>query len=82
MFLLFVVSFTFLVSVARFAVIDINNDPNTLPNHQLSLDINNGQCEADIVMKKFIDMIKTNDASKFRSTIGMLGERIIKYVES
>ena len=33
-----------------------------------------GQCEADVVMKRFIDIIKTNDASKFRSTVGMLGE--------
>ena len=24
-------------------------------------------------MKRFIDIIKTNDASKFRSTVGMLG---------
>lgn len=55
------------------AVNDVNNSPGILPNHKLSLDINDGQCEADVVMKRFIDIIKTNDASKFRSTVGMLG---------
>ena len=55
------------------AVKDVNNSPGILPNHKLSLDINDGQCEADVVMKRFIDIIKTNDASKFRSTVGMLG---------
>ena len=60
--------------MALIAVQDVNNSPDVLPNHRLSLDINDGQCEADIVMKRFIDIIKTNDARKFRSTVGMLGK--------
>ena len=60
--------------MALIAVQDVNKSPDVLPNHRLSLDINDGQCEADIVMKRFIDIIKTNDARKFRSTVGMLGK--------
>jgi hypothetical protein len=55
------------------AVNDINNNPDILPKHRLVLDIQDGQCEADVVMKKFIDFIKNKDPSRFRSTIGILG---------
>ena len=64
------------------AVAAVNANPDILPDHQLSLDINDGQCEADVVMKRFIDIIKTNDASKFRSTVGMLGEWIVTSMTS
>ena len=57
------------------AVDDINENPAILPNHRLMLDIQNGQCEADVVMKKFIDFIKNKDPSKFRSMVGILGIR-------
>jgi len=70
-----------LAAVAMIAVKDVNNDSDILPGHQLSLDINDGQCEADVVMKRFIDIIKTNDASKFRSTVGMLGPACSDTVE-
>ena len=33
----------FILSVAMIAVKDVNNSPDVLPNHQLSLDINDGQ---------------------------------------
>ena len=56
------------------AVDDINNNPDILPDHRLMLDIQNGQCEADVVMKKFIDFIKNKDPSKFRSMVGILGK--------
>ena len=58
------------------AVADINKNPNILPGHKLMLDIQDGQCEADIVMKKFIDFIKNKDPSRFRRTVGILGESI------
>ena len=58
------------------AVADINNNPNILPGHKLMLDIQDGQCEADIVMKKFIDFIKNKDPARFRRTVGILGEWI------
>ena len=61
------------ISVAIMAVNDINNNPDILPKHRLVLDIQDGQCEADVVMKKFIDFIKNKDPSRFRSTIGILG---------
>ena len=63
------------------AVNDINNNPNVLPRHRLVLDIQDGQCEADVVMKKFIDIIKTKDNTRFRSTVGMLGPACSDTVE-
>ena len=60
--------------MAIMAVDDINNNPDILPDHRLMLDIQNGQCEADVVMKKFIDFIKNKDPSKFRSMVGSLGK--------
>ena len=59
------------------AVDDINsNRSQILTSHLLKLDINDGKCEADVVMKRFIDIIKTKDAHRFRSTVGMLGNKI------
>ena len=59
--------------VAMMAVNDINKNPDILTKHRLVLDIQDGQCEADVVMKKFIDFIKNKDPSRFRSTVGILG---------
>ena len=58
------------------AVEDVNLHCGVLANHKLVLSINDGKCEADVVMKRFIDIIKTKDTSRFRSTVGMLGDRI------
>ena len=55
------------------AVNDVNMNPNILSKHKLVMSINDGQCEADVVMKRFIDIIKTKDTSRFRSTVGILG---------
>ena len=57
------------------AVEDVNLNLDILSNHKMVLSINDGKCEADVVMKKFIDIIKTKDTSRFRSTVGMLGEK-------
>ena len=62
--------------MAIMAVDDINNNPDILPDHKLMLDIQNGQCEADVVMKKFIDFIKNKDPTKFRSMVGILGKNL------
>ena len=59
------------------AVEDVNHNSDILANHNLVLGINDGKCEADVVMKRFIDIIKTKDTSRFRSTVGMLGEQRI-----
>ena len=48
------------------AVEDVNRNLNILSSHKLVMSINDGKCEADVVMKKFIDIIKTKDASRFR----------------
>ena len=60
-------------AVALMAVNDVNMNPNILSKHKLVMSINDGQCEADVVMKRFIDIIKTKDTSRFRSTVGILG---------
>ena len=62
------------VLVAQMAVEDVNHNSDILTNHNLVLSINDGKCEADVVMKRFIDIIKTKDTSRFRSTVGMLGK--------
>ena len=55
------------------AVEDVNKDQGILANYKVVLSINDGKCEADVVMKRFIDIIKTKDNTRFRSTVGMLG---------
>ena len=59
------------------AVKDVNQNAGILPTHRLVLGINDGKCEADVVMKTFIDIIKTKDTSRFRSTVGMLGDHYL-----
>ena len=56
------------------AVADINNNNKILPDYKLRLDIQDGQCKADVVMKRFIDFVKTRDRARFRRTVGILGE--------
>ena len=70
-----------LTSVAQMAVEDVNTDTAVLSNYKLVLSINDGKCEADVVMKKFIDIIKTKDNTRFRSTVGMLGPACSDTVE-
>ena len=60
--------------VAIMAVEHINNNPDILPGYRLLLDIQDGKCKADIVMKRFIDFVKTRDRDRFRKTVGILGE--------
>ena len=56
------------------AVDHINSNPDILPGYKLLLDIQDGQCKADVVMKRFIDFVKTRDSGRFRRTVGILGE--------
>ena len=63
--------------VAQMAVRDVNLNTNVLSSHKLVMSINDGKCEADVVMKRFIDIIKTKDTSRFRSTVGMLGNTVL-----
>ena len=59
--------------VAKMAVDDINDNSTILKNYDLSLDIKDGKCEPDVVMKMFIDIIRTKAISRFSSTVGVLG---------
>jgi len=70
-----------LAKVAQMAVADVNLNPSILNSHKLVMSINDGMCEADVVMKRFIDIIKTKDTSRFRSTVGMLGPACSDTVE-
>ena len=63
------------------AVEDVNADNSILSKYKLVLSINDGKCEADVVMKRFIDIIKTKDNTRFRSTVGMLGPACSDTVE-
>ena len=56
------------------AVDDINANQTMLTNYDLSLDIKDGKCEPDVVMKMFIDIIRTKAISRFSSTVGVLGK--------
>ena len=67
----------FHIKVAQMAVRDVNLNTNILSSHKLVMSINDGKCEADVVMKRFIDIIKTKDTSRFRSTVGMLGNTVL-----
>ena len=55
------------------AVDDVNRNESMLADYELSLDIKDGKCEPDVVMKKFIDFIKTKEISRFSSTVGEYG---------
>ena len=59
------------------AVDDINSNTNILTDYHLELLVYDGQCQADVVLKRFIDIIKTADSSRFQSTVGMLGKQHI-----
>ena len=62
------------------AVDDINANNSLLTNYDLSLDIKDGKCEPDVVMKMFIDIIRTKAKSRFSSTVGVLGRKIIFFL--
>ena len=64
------------------AVDDVNNNKTMLTDYELSLDIKDGKCEPDVVMKKFIDFIKTKEISRFSSTVGVLGPACSNTVEA
>ena len=64
------------------AVDDVNRNKSMLTNYELSLDIKDGKCEPDVVMKKFIDFIKTKEISRFSSTVGVLGPACSNTVEA
>ena len=70
------------ISVARMAVDDVNSNTSMLANYELSLDIKDGKCEPDVVMKMFIDIIRTKALSRFSSTVGVLGPACSNTVEA
>ena len=64
--------------VAKMAVNDINANNSLLTNYDLSLDIKDGKCEPDVVMKMFIDIIRTKAKSRFSFSFFFLFECVNK----
>ena len=54
------------------ALSDINSNNTILPNHKLIPVVRDGECKADMVMKRFIDIIMNEEFKK--SFIGILGK--------
>ncbi len=54
------------------ALKDINGNNSILPNFELDSVLVDGQCKADMVMNRFIDIMMNDDYKK--SFIGILGE--------
>ena len=59
------------VPVAFLAQKHVNANSSVLANYDLDLNINDGQCTADVVMKRFIEIITNRD---YKSFVGILGE--------
>lgn len=56
---------------------DVNANFNILSNYDLHINAFDGQCTADIVMKRFIEIITNQD---YKSVVGILGMSIFKVV--
>ncbi|CAB4065673.1 unnamed protein product [Lepeophtheirus salmonis] len=67
-----------LVPVAKMAQEHINARKDILDNYELQLAIFDGQCKADIVMKRFIEIITNRD---YKSFVGVLGPACSDTVE-
>ena len=60
------------ITVLTMALSDINSNNTILPNHKLIPVVRDGECKADMVMKRFIDIIMNEEFKK--SFIGILGK--------
>lgn len=56
--------------VAQMAKADINANSNILSNYDLHINALDGKCTADVVMKRFIEIITNHD---YKSVVGILG---------
>ena len=57
------------------AVADINRNDKILSNYQLELRVDDGMCSTDMVMKRFIDLLRSKTSeSHLANTIGLLGK--------
>ena len=61
-----------LLSVAQLAKFDVNMNGSILSNYELHLNALDGQCTADVVMKRFIEIITNWD---YKSVVGILGKK-------
>lgn len=68
----------FATSVATMAVSDINGNSSILPNYELELHVGDGQCMADVVMRRFIDIYTSQ---KYKAFVGILGPACSDTVE-
>ena len=62
---------SFKISVAQLAKHDVNKNVSILSNYELHLNALDGQCTADVVMKRFIEIITNWD---YKSVVGILGK--------
>ncbi len=63
--------YNFFWTVAQMAKADVNANLNILSNYDLLINAFDGQCTADIVMKRFIEIITNHD---YKSVVGILGK--------
>lgn len=56
--------------MAQLAKHDVNQESSILSNYELHLNALDGQCTADVVMKRFIEIITNWD---YKSVVGILG---------
>ena len=64
-------------SVAQLAKSDVNTNGSILSNYELHLNALDGQCTADVVMKRFIEIITNWD---YKSVVGILGKQSFCYL--
>ena len=62
--------------MAKLAIAHVNKNNSLLGNYDLALSFLNGECKADMVMKRFIEIITNKD---YMSIIGILGKSINFY---
>lgn len=65
-------------AAARMAIDAVNNNTDFLRDFELKLNVFDGRCEADMVMKSFIDFVR-ND--KYPRMVGILGPACSDTVE-
>ncbi|XP_067007078.2 uncharacterized protein [Anabrus simplex] len=67
-----------IVRAAQMALEAVNTNDSVLRDYRLELKVDNGQCEADVVMKTFIDYITYN---LYQKLVGILGPACSNTVE-
>ena len=51
-----------------------------LTNYDLELKVDDGRCSTDIVMKRFIDLLRSRGTIQLSNTIGLLGKHLAHFI--